>query len=741
MSPGYFNDKDATDANFSVRDDIDGEIWYNTGDIVEYNRITEELHVIDRHKNIVKLAQSVFVSPENLENIFVVSPFVENIFIYAEPSFEHVLAVIIPNTAYVLDVGKKFGIALPFTPETDPRNMEFLCTHDRMIHATCESLKDIGKSQGLLQHEVPPKLMIDPVRWSPENGLLTVSYKLARASLRLHYQERLRKLYGAEPSTIVDGASESGGCQTAKAPTMESILASFLPCSISMCLDKTLSEIGIDSVSIIQISSLLTLKFGAVSPSVLFSTSIGDLVSPDFLDKLRDNPHSNSFERDVILDTTEFPGFKSQYAGLDGTPSFTLFLTGATGFVGVHTLYFFLHHFRQSRVVCLARPHKSLSGRDRVLQALKFFNLPLTEPDTSRIQIVEGSLESPKFGMSDSGFKDLGESVDFIIHAGCWVNGIFSYSVVRGANVLGTLECLKLAQISPKLQKFCYVSSLSCGDCHHGATLSEFEMPSVCPELLTSRTKGYGTSKAVSEILVEQAVARGLPGVIVRPGTISGGRASGGRCNPNDFITKFFCGITQMKRAPKLEFTSLTFTSVDFVSLLTLAVTLGPTPTGNSIPIFHCVGSESGNSFTLATLTKFAALGCGHDIEELDFNDWLAILRSETDPNKCALVPLSMSDLEVCLTFYRALLQKWVSFELRRLVRVRWANSAIHEVSRRNTSLQEFRRFHEKPRRVIYPNAGNSSKLLPRASMRSADENRMLSYTGGLSTRIYFLPL
>jgi long-subunit acyl-CoA synthetase (AMP-forming) len=57
---GYFGDKRMTDDNFR---DLhgDGHRWFNTGDIVEYDRRLETLKPIDRLKNFVKLANSVFV--------------------------------------------------------------------------------------------------------------------------------------------------------------------------------------------------------------------------------------------------------------------------------------------------------------------------------------------------------------------------------------------------------------------------------------------------------------------------------------------------------------------------------------------------------------------------------------------------------------------------------------------------------------------------------------------------------
>ena len=64
---------------------------------MEYDKRLETIRVIDRKKNIIKLAQACFVAPEHLENVFVASPFVVNIWVHADSSKEYVVAVAQPK--------------------------------------------------------------------------------------------------------------------------------------------------------------------------------------------------------------------------------------------------------------------------------------------------------------------------------------------------------------------------------------------------------------------------------------------------------------------------------------------------------------------------------------------------------------------------------------------------------------------------------------------------------------------
>ena len=84
MMDGYFNNEEENKKAFTV----DG--FYRTGDIVEQIG-KEKYNIIDRIKNIFKLAQGEFVAPEYLENIYLKSPFIIQLFIYGNPQREYLI--------------------------------------------------------------------------------------------------------------------------------------------------------------------------------------------------------------------------------------------------------------------------------------------------------------------------------------------------------------------------------------------------------------------------------------------------------------------------------------------------------------------------------------------------------------------------------------------------------------------------------------------------------------------------
>ena len=87
---GYYKNASATKAA------IDKDGWLHTGDIGAWNS-NGQLMVIDRKKDLFKLSQGEYVSPEKVENILLSCPSVAQVFVWGVDSKEYPLAVVIPD--------------------------------------------------------------------------------------------------------------------------------------------------------------------------------------------------------------------------------------------------------------------------------------------------------------------------------------------------------------------------------------------------------------------------------------------------------------------------------------------------------------------------------------------------------------------------------------------------------------------------------------------------------------------
>ena len=76
------------------------------------------LKIVDRKKNIFKLAQGEYIAPEKIENIYARCKFVGEVFVYGDSMCEFLVAVVVPNFDILPMVTQKMGIT-----ENDPAKL------------------------------------------------------------------------------------------------------------------------------------------------------------------------------------------------------------------------------------------------------------------------------------------------------------------------------------------------------------------------------------------------------------------------------------------------------------------------------------------------------------------------------------------------------------------------------------------------------------------------------------------
>lgn len=215
---------------------------------------------------------------------------------------------------------------------------------------------------------------------------------------------------------------------------------------------------------------------------------------------------------------------------------FTVFLTGASGFLGAYLLRELLG--RRSppvKVIAHVRAQSKEAGFERLEMSCKAYGIWADEwRDT--LSCITGNLGDPRLGLDEEAWINIAETADVVLHNGAQVHWVYPYSKLRPVNVGGTMDALKLCcQGKPK--HFVFVSSTSVLDTDYYVRLSTESLQAGGKgipdedDLAGSSTglgTGYGQSKWVGEYLVKEAGRRGLRGTIVRPGYILGDSISGG---------------------------------------------------------------------------------------------------------------------------------------------------------------------------------------------------------------------
>ena len=302
------------------------------------------------------------------------------------------------------------------------------------------------------------------------------------------------------------------------------------------------------------------------------------------------------------------------------TPStpVTVFLTGATGFLGAYILRDLLTRKSPAiKVIAHVRAIDSSAALKRVTQTCEAYGV--WDPSwTSRISCVTGNLGDPRLGLSEATWNKVAQDANVIVHNGALVHWVYPYSNLKPANVQGTLDILALCATGTA-KYLSFVSSTSVLDTPYFVKLSAQGGKGVleADDLSGSSTglgTGYGQSKWVAEYLVRAAGARGLRGTIVRPGYVTGDKTSG-VTNTDDFLIRMAKGCVQLGCRPKIANT-VNMVPVNHVARAVVASAFSPpeTPLGVTQVTSH---PRLTFSQYLATLQTY-----GYEVPEVEYSAW-----------------------------------------------------------------------------------------------------------------------
>ncbi|KAF5351008.1 hypothetical protein D9756_008378 [Leucocoprinus leucothites] len=293
----------------------------------------------------------------------------------------------------------------------------------------------------------------------------------------------------------------------------------------------------------------------------------------------------------------------------------TVFLTGATGFLGAFVLKDLLgREGRVKKVICLVRG----SDREKAMQRLRegSSDRGVWEErwvSEGRLEVVLGDLGLERFGLGEEVWERVVSEADVVLHNGALVHWVYPYERLRAPNVLATLTAIDLASTG-KPKTLVFVSSTSAIDTEHYVNLSETlaqgdsglrgipeadDLEGAKSNLKT----GYGQTKWVSEKLLFEAGKRGLSGHIVRPGYVVGDSKTA-VTNTDDFIWRMVKGCIQLGLVPNINNT-INMVPVDHVALCTSLAAVSPLPSATQ-SVLHVQASPlpTFNSM-LSSLNKY----------------------------------------------------------------------------------------------------------------------------------------
>lgn len=191
-----------------------------------------------------------------------------------------------------------------------------------------------------------------------------------------------------------------------------------------------------------------------------------------------------------------------------------ILLTGANGFLGAYLLSSLLKTISGTTIHCLIKPSDNQSSIQKLKNALSHYGL--NDIDFDRIVVHEGNFGKPNLGLPQEKHHDLAKKIDSIYHCGAMVNHLYTYQMLRSANVLGTIELIKFG-VTLKRKQFNYISALDV------AMIKQHSNDFYEEKINAQKEMGYIQTKWVSEyILGKSADLFNIDIKIYRPGNIIG---------------------------------------------------------------------------------------------------------------------------------------------------------------------------------------------------------------------------
>lgn len=554
--PGYYRNEAATKELF------DAEGWLHTGDVVEL-REGDEIRLIDRKKNVLKLAQGEFVSTSRLEALYAAkSPFIAQMYVHGSSLRAYLLAVVVPEARAVR---ARLGSKVSEASEAAVKQL------------VRDEIERVAREEGLPRWEVPREILVEASPFTRENGLLTASNKPSRPKLAERYGARLEAIYAAIERTQLEKlealAGEDGEASVAEQVALAVELTLGLP---EVDAKQGFVQLGGDSLAAVRMSQILEERFGVAVPVglVLDPTSSVRTLAAYVEERLAGAARAVSFADvhgagatvvradDLSLDRLLAPAELADALRADPIAKavHAVFLTGASGFLGRFLLLDLLERLPPGgKVVCVVRAPgdgEAFARLDAVFHsdpalARRFAELA----GGGRLEALAGDLMEPRFGLREADFERLAGEVDAVVHNGALVNHAFSYRDLFEPNVLGTAEAIRLA-LRRRLKPMVYVSTVGvAGGLDRRAPVREDEdARSLWRErpIDSGYAVGYATSKWAGELLMREVAERfGVPAAVCRCSMIMPHVRYAGQVNAGDFLTRLLAGIVQTGVAPR----------------------------------------------------------------------------------------------------------------------------------------------------------------------------------------------
>ena len=182
--------------------------WFSTGDIGRINP-NGTLSIIDRRKNLFKISLGEYIASEKVENTYMKSSCVGQIWIYGNSFKSFIVAVIVPDAQVIVEKLKDEKLWSEQDDKITVATLKYAARFKEVCEENRELVKkwvvaDIKNFEDSLKKferikDIYLEFEIDELLqgFNVANGLLTPTFKTKRPQLKKRYMDNIKALYTA----------------------------------------------------------------------------------------------------------------------------------------------------------------------------------------------------------------------------------------------------------------------------------------------------------------------------------------------------------------------------------------------------------------------------------------------------------------------------------------------------------------------------------------------------------------
>lgn len=172
---------------------LESDGWFHTGDVAEIDEMGR-IKIIDRKKNVLKLAQGEYVSPERLENVYMGnSSLMTMAFVHGDGTQSHLVGIFGVDPATFGPFASK--VLKKTVAADDLEAIKVAAKDPRVVKAFVKHLDDIGKKNKFNGYERVKNAVLEIEPFTIANELLTHTLKLKRAQAAKKYRPEIDRMY------------------------------------------------------------------------------------------------------------------------------------------------------------------------------------------------------------------------------------------------------------------------------------------------------------------------------------------------------------------------------------------------------------------------------------------------------------------------------------------------------------------------------------------------------------------